>query len=73
MKIEVTQEHIDKGTPCTASDCPVALAIGHNCRVYIHSVTINGLKYSIPENVTDFIDRFDAGHSVQPFTFELKT
>lgn len=83
MVINVTQDHIDKGIPFNVCACPVALAIKPHVKprhyVAVKSYVI-GLwhtnhtlveSWDLPQAVQDFIDAFDCGKSVQPFSFEL--
>ena len=77
MKIEVTQEDINKGAPYRPSTCPVALAISRrlhdkrNVLVGYHTVLIDGRLYDFPPEATNFIVRFDDREPVQPFKFKL--
>lgn len=78
MRIEVTQEHIDKGTPEDACNCPVALAIrealkaeAEEIRVHHSDIWIWGDLYNTSEAVERFVWNFDVGVSVAPFTFDL--
>ena len=76
--IEVTQKHIDIGTPLHSNHCPIALAVKEHLKEKI-SFGISQIQYHIDEfefgntmdEVKEFISRFDNNLSVQPFTFEL--
>lgn len=76
MKIDVTQEDIDHGMPKCFYDCPVALAIKRTYGIEyarVNGYILVGLKRGAltPPDVTTFIKQFDAGHYVEPFSFEL--
>lgn len=85
MKINVTQEHIDKGraavllhrAPCYV--CPIAQALAD---AGFHQVSVgreeaywweNGSEtvFYIPEVVSEWITAFDNGLYVEPFTLDL--
>ena len=72
MIINVTQAHIDNGSPCDGGDCPVALALADAypdakyIAVGLDFATVDhgGRSFSIllPEVAADFIQDFDAGN-----------
>lgn len=78
MKVDVTQEHIDCGKPLEPLYCPVALAIDEQA----HKVVIvnywklaaadDSFSSPTPVVVRRFVERFDRGLSVKPFSFELE-
>ena len=80
-KIEVTATDIKKGEPVAVYTCPIGRAINRTLR--IKSVYVADLiEYSkggknfvanLPARVEKFIDRFDAGKSVKPFSFTLES
>lgn len=84
MRIDVTQDHIDRGIRKTCNQCPVALAtietIGDTTlRISHHEVYsgISGKNLAIlPENVSEWIRNFDryspdTGYKPEPFSFEV--
>jgi hypothetical protein len=84
MKIEVTQEDIDKGKRRQACNCPISLAVKrHTGARYVATFPLSGLNfiendktYILPaeedqESFTTFVCDFDDGNPVEPFTFEL--
>jgi hypothetical protein len=78
MLINVTQDDIDKGEPCRAFCCPIALAIERQTKALPESVVVYrqitiGSKFIMdsPPEVLNFIDKFDDGKNVEPFSFEL--
>lgn len=76
MKIEVTARDIEKGLPEDKCGCPVALAIrratGLEVSVWCSMSVKVGREYiDLPDEAEDFINRFDQGEPVQPFTFDL--
>lgn len=76
MKIEVTQTMIDEGEACSCSGCPVALGIVKSTgtkQVWVedHRAWIDGNLKNLPDPAVAFIDAFDSGKPVRPFSFEL--
>lgn len=86
-KIRVTEEHIANGIRSNTESCPVALAIldatGWNKGdVDVGGETIDRVEgmfpnwnfthYHCPKKVQKFVDRFDEGKPVRPFSFVLK-
>ena len=79
IKVEVTQDNIDKGKQCHASDCPVALAMlqaglqGPACDPWSLLFIYEGVAYvaETPLSVKYFIKGFDTGQPSKPFSFEL--
>ena len=83
MEVNITQEHIDKGTRGEARSCPISLAINDQCGDYTHTRTT---RYSIDVYNAEkreqriyyhtkesyrFIRDFDAGKEVMPCTVSL--
>lgn len=80
MKIAVTDQHIAEGEPCSPQQCPVALACIDAgfirpaiTALWITCSTSSGeaIAEYTPYETWDFIERFDGGKPVKPFTFEL--
>jgi hypothetical protein len=82
MTINVTQDDIAKGKKNNCLRCPVALAVIretgiHDVYVYGSSVTFYRHsdqcceRYNTDE-VSEFIENFDGGGTVAPFSFELE-
>lgn len=84
MKIEVTQEDINKGQQCSKCYCPIALAINRVLETNTPNVMVfpSSCNYSyknvlyfkdFPKEVKNFVETFDEfGHEfVKPFNFEL--
>lgn len=80
MKIQVTQEHINKGITGSACFCPIALAanageIGRKfgpVRVMPSSIMVDTELLELPAVAKLFIIDFDHGHPVEPFEFDLE-
>ena len=82
MRIEVTAQDIRKGKKSNCMRCPVALAVkrllpGHE--VWADSLSIDVWTHdeyrrvaTTPKKVATFMDRFDTGQPVKPFTFTMK-
>lgn len=79
MKISVTKEHINNGQTCKSVHCPIALAIKEHFDTFVSvgpcEVAIGGPFNNIPlpQIARRFIEDFDYGDSVEPFTFELES
>jgi hypothetical protein len=84
MKIEITQEHIDKGEARKARFCPIALALqqvtGKRCAALERHIIINTTAtrqvLTMPQEAKLFISRFDSCDPDErklatPFSFEL--
>lgn len=78
LTIHVTQEDINSGIPKKCSKCPVALAInratGLAATVKFHPNYIGENEHDIfmtPDCVIAFINKFDAGNHVSPFSFTI--
>ncbi len=82
MTIHVTQSHIDAGIKGQCTQCPIALAarvaIGQGHRIQVSFCNIiaicGGYKstlYPLPQEAQAFVEAFDAGQPVQPFSFKV--
>jgi hypothetical protein len=76
MKVEVKQEHIDKGVPSNGCECPIALALGEmfpDAQVLVCDGRIEvGFEVAAPpQEAKEFINDFDDGEPVAPFSFDL--
>lgn len=80
MKIEVTQYDIDNGQPWSGRGCPIALAVKRVLSsaycVGLDGVHYHGAVYGkpipLPRNVINWMNAFDKGFSVFPFSFNLE-
>ena len=83
MLINVTQQHIDDGTTRCATSCALALAISERFSDSVKWVRIedNGLVTireqgaltfkQLSRRAVQYMNKFDAGHSVEPAHFQL--
>jgi hypothetical protein len=78
MKIEVTEEHIQRGQRGHACKCPVALAAteAFGRQVYVHFDTIqipdmDDLIFIASERIRQFTRDYDLSRPVTPFSFEV--
>jgi hypothetical protein len=71
LKVVVTQDHINRGIPCSFTECPIALAT--QGRVTADYIEINSQRYELPAKALKFIRYFDGGQPVAPMEFELET
>jgi hypothetical protein len=81
LRIDVTQDHIERGVRDDGSACAVALAFmakGFTNVEVDHEHAWMGFggsvrqEYMIPKEVGDFIRHFDEGEEVLPITFDAK-
>ncbi len=83
IRVDVTQENIFNGQVSTKS-CPIALALNRAVKpefyfsVYNNTFNLiqrsNGFfvaKGNLLKKATNFVDRFDRGLKVKPFSFDL--
>ena len=81
LTVNVTQEHIHNGIRMKCRHCPVALALneqhplpneewwGTNGREVFCGLEA---EYRLPIAAWQFVDAFDSGRNVKPFTFTLE-
>lgn len=81
MKIEVTQEDIERGKRCDGLICPISQAVkratGNTVCVsqnyfFLLSRASSMDDFKLPQPAIDFIAAFDAGQPVEPFSFEVE-
>lgn len=84
MKITVTKKHIDAGIRNDCERCPIALAIlesvpdsasptvDHSEISFLKDNRFTLVHSDTPRSAEEFIERFDNGLPVQPFTFEIE-
>lgn len=80
MIINVTQYHIDRGCRESCRGCPIALALSdagvsdpHVEGDQAGAMRADGLHdwFRLPSRVRRFIQAFDAGSAVEPFSFPM--
>lgn len=76
--INVTQKDIDQGDRDKCQTCPVALALNRVAKKpwveygYIRfSDGHSRCAVAVPAGVHDFMEEFDTGEDVKPFTFKI--
>ena len=85
MKIKVTKQDIKNGTgnEKELEYCPIAFAIKRQMKTYFYikvygdniqilTVDHSYRYYKLPKKAKDFIQKFDEGKEVKPFTFEAR-
>lgn len=85
MRIQVTQEHIDKGKRSDCYECPIALALNdafprtsldrmlNTTKVFRDHFIVGGKgSYSHTRGMRKFVRNFDGGMRVKPFYFYMK-
>lgn len=75
--IYVTDAHIKAGRKCEPGLCPISLAIRQTIdypAVWVGAlnVKIGHRLHDLPVAAQDFIEEFDSGSRVDPFSFELE-
>lgn len=75
MKIKITQEHIDSGKRINGKCCPIALALIDagfcNVQVCVGRVELGKAVVVLSDSAREFMLRFDAFGSGEPFEFEF--
>lgn len=76
IKINVTNDHIRRGVRGSACDCPIALALKETLITNSVSVTgarmlVNHVWFVVDKKDIRFMERFDAGQPVRPYSFDL--
>lgn len=81
LKIDVTAEDIAKGIQNDCEACPIALALSRAVPGADFIEVDGDANYELddvtyyarfPESAKNFVTRFDAGETVEPFTFEAE-
>lgn len=86
MRVDVTQDDIDRGRPRVACACPIAKAVERCCGyeyVLVGHRDVRGYRPGdvrrivipatpLPSEAAAFVRDFDAGRSVSPFSFDLE-
>jgi hypothetical protein len=80
VHIEVTEQDIKDGKPCTISSCPIARALRRTlpksvAQVGGDGITMNGVfgrrSITTPAKILAFVESFDNGYPVKPFSFNI--
>lgn len=75
LKINVTKDDIRNGIPSMTTACPIARAFKRvkilNVRVHNTSYKVKDLTYRLPKKAQRFINDFDNGYFVEPFSFNV--
>lgn len=80
MRIEVTAEDIEAGEPESFEGCPIARAAARASgtpkvmalgSLYFYPLDGTEIRRSVPRECHEFMECFDAGLIVAPFTFEV--
>ena len=76
MRITVEQKHIDKAERGLCEFCPVALAmaevLGGIVTVSSGHFSFKGNRYLLPFLAVEFVEDFDWGQPVEPFSFKIE-
>jgi hypothetical protein len=79
--VSVTKDNISNGLTCDSASCPIALALlekYNECLPLVDtheiSVRLNNKVYvaKTPKEAIEFIDNFDVGNPVEPFSITLE-
>lgn len=78
MIIDVTKRNIKMGEPESCYNCPIARALKREFRkqndaviVSNSSIWVGDTRYKPTKRVQTFINKFDSGEAVKPFSFRL--
>lgn len=77
MRIQVTQDNIDRGVPNDGNDCMIAVAYreatGHGCNFDCETLVddVSGEKFMASGQVEELAEVFDLGEKIRPFEIEL--
>ena len=78
ITVSVTQKHINNGNSHSYSSCPVALALrdlGDKYSYLVNGAALYNIHHErvafLPGNAICFIQDFDRGLTVYPFTFQV--
>lgn len=76
IKISITKAHIRDGVPGNECDCPIALALKdalltNDVAVNPDGMRVNNRTFSADKKDRRFIERFDNGKPVKPYSFEI--
>jgi hypothetical protein len=77
--VTVTADDIARGCQTSANNCPIARAVRRALRCSGKWISVNwklsvGKKariYLLPKSTQTFIDAFDGGKAVKPFSFKI--
>lgn len=77
IKVTILSKHINAGKKANICECPIALAVlelyPNACiHVYGNFLTINKIRYKLPNQARSFVLDFDIGKDVSPFTFIMR-
>lgn len=76
LAIRVTRDDIQNGETESATRCPIARAIRRLGKkkwisVVPYQIELGDAVYQMPETARNFLDRFDDGLAVEPFSFTM--
>ena len=75
MKIRVTGVHIKAWKRANTLACPVALALKERgvsgAKVGYYTIRLSNRIIALPDKAQAFIENFDEGKKVKPFSFEI--
>lgn len=76
MRINVLKRHIEGGNRRGLCSCPIALALIEqvSCKrvEVLNFARIDGKSFDLPAKAKTFIQKFDAGYPVEPFSFSIR-
>lgn len=78
MRVDVTQDDIDKGRPLSHMSCPIAHALNrrlgtHDGRWAVGGVHANNTfaEIRLPIDAYRWLVDYDSGYDVEPFSFDV--
>jgi hypothetical protein len=78
VTVKITADDIAAGETVSANNCPIALALKRHfprrkeIAVGDWSIRLGSTVIGIPKKAERFLDRFDDGKRVRPFSFEIE-
>lgn len=82
LEITISQKHIDQGVVADCTKCPAALALLEqvpdteavdvdDSRIVFTTIFGQKVQVEVPQELENFVIRFDARQPVQPLTFKI--
>ncbi len=76
LHVCVSAEDIANGVKGDATNCAIALALkkisDEDVEVEVPGVLLGSIRYTLPKEAEEFVDRFDNGMGVEPIEFDME-
>jgi hypothetical protein len=74
--VYVSAEDIANGIKGDATNCAIALALkkisDEDVEVEVPGVMLGSVRYTLPKEAEEFVDKFDNGMGVEPIEFDME-